>query len=59
MPEDSGAELARIEIVRWLRDDEEDIVTSTYSDGLTLLDALGMLAFATATCLPDFEATDD
>lgn len=49
-------ELARITIVKRYDDaaDGGEAVITTYSEGLSLLDALGMLAFAQATTLSDY-----
>lgn len=52
----TGPEVARIEIVKRFNDDAEGgmSVHVTYGDDLTLLDALGMLAFAQATAFDTY-----
>jgi hypothetical protein len=48
-------EVARITIVKTLDAEEgDDIITTTYSAGLALSDALGMLAFAQAMVVRDY-----
>jgi hypothetical protein len=49
-------EIARITIVKRFDDqaDGGDTIHTTYSDGLGLADALGMLAFAQATTAHDY-----
>jgi hypothetical protein len=54
-------ELARITIVKRYDDDADggEAIVTTYSDGLSLVDALGMLAFAQATTLPTYLDDDE
>lgn len=54
-------ELARITIVKTFNDDADggEAIQTTYSEGLSLVDALGMLAFAQATTFPTYAGDDD
>ena len=60
LPEGS-VEVARITIVKTFDDQAEGGMACTvaYSDDLGMLDALGMLAFATATTPDTFGMTDE
>ena len=57
--DDEGFEVARITIRRVILNGGDDVVRVEYSDGLTLLDGLGMLAFATVTAPEDVDEDDD
>lgn len=50
---EESLEVSRITIVRTLSQSGMDIVSVDCSDGLTLLDTLGMLSFATASIISD------
>ena len=60
LPE-GATEVARITIVKYFDDNAADgeAVYARYSDGLSLLDALGMLAFTTATTPDTYGMTED
>lgn len=60
LPEGS-VEVARITIVKVFTDDSPGgtAVYALYSDHLGLLDAMGMLAFVTATAPHDYRAFED
>lgn len=51
-------EISRITIVRTLSPSGMDIVSVDCSEGLTLLDTLGMLSFATASVISDTNMDD-
>lgn len=55
-----GVEVARITIVKTFDADADGgaAVWTTYSDGLTLIDALGMLAFAQATTFHNYRGDE-
>ena len=56
-----GVEIARITIVKTFDDDAPggSAVWTTYSDGLTLLDAMGMIAWALAVVYKDYGTPGD
>ncbi len=62
-PDDAvrGSEVARITIVKAFDDAAEggEAITTTYSDHLSLVDALGMLAFAQATTVRTYLDEDE
>jgi len=49
--EDSGLEIARLTITRTLGDDDSDIVQVIPSDGLSMIEALGMLELSKDTLI--------
>lgn len=55
------SEIARITIIKSFDDDADggEAVLTQYSDGLSLVDALGMLAFAQATTLDTYMNDED
>ena len=57
--QDEGLQVAEITITRRLVDGPtSDQVWVSYSDGLTLLDALGLLRFAEMSVIDDFNESD-
>lgn len=58
---EGATEVARIVIVKTFDDlaPGGEAVAAAYSDGLSLLDALGMLAFTTATTPDTYGMTED
>ena len=59
----TATEIARITIVKTFDDDADggEAIVTEYSEGLSLVDALGMLAFAQATTFDTYvqQADDD
>lgn len=58
---DEGVEIARITIVKSFNDaaDGGFMVATTYSEGLALVDALGMLAFSTQMTVREYLGDDE
>lgn len=56
----SGIEIGRVTIIKRLDvDGTTEVINTCYSDGLTLIDALGMLTFALAYTPPAFDTDDE